>query len=106
MITAEIKRNGTDYVSFSCKGHAGYAEAGYDIVCAAVSVLCVNTVNAIERFTGDPFEGAAADGDISWSFTEFPISGQSRLLMDALVMGLEDIRDSYGEKYIKIIKKA
>ena len=34
-------------------GHAGYAEAGSDMVCAAVSVLVINTLNSIERFTSD-----------------------------------------------------
>lgn len=106
MILTEIKKHGDDYISFSCKGHADYAEEGHDIICAAVSALCINTINAIERFTEDDFEGNAADGDISWHFTQFPISGECRLLMDTLVMGLEDIRNSYGKKYIKIVKKA
>lgn len=105
MITVEIKKSGNDYVTFSCRGHADYAEEGYDIICAAVSVLCVNTVNALERFTGDSFEGSADDGDISWEFTEFPLSKESVLLMDTLIMGLESIRDSYGKKYIKIKEK-
>ncbi|MBR1607087.1 MAG: ribosomal-processing cysteine protease Prp, partial [Clostridia bacterium] len=30
---------------FSCKGHAGYAEAGSDIVCAAVSALSITCCN-------------------------------------------------------------
>ena len=31
----------------------GYSEAGSDVVCAAVSVLVINTLNSIERFTSD-----------------------------------------------------
>ena len=34
-------------------GHAGYADAGSDIICAAVSVLVFNTLNAIESYTDD-----------------------------------------------------
>ena len=37
------------------QGHAGYAEPGQDIVCAAVSALVINTINAIEAFTEDDF---------------------------------------------------
>ena len=37
--------------SITIKGHAGYAEEGYDIICAAVSALTVNTINSIEQFT-------------------------------------------------------
>ena len=33
---------------FECRGHAGYAPAGEDIVCAAVSVLTTTCVNAME----------------------------------------------------------
>lgn len=106
MIIAEIKKSGGDYVSFSCKGHSGYAEEGYDIICSAVSVLTVNTINAIERFTEDAFEGEAFDGNVRWKFKELPLSDNAKLLMDTLVMGLEDIQESYGEKYIKIVKKS
>ena len=33
---------------FACEGHAGYALAGSDIVCAAVSVLTATCVNSLE----------------------------------------------------------
>ena len=40
-------------LGFQISGHSGYAEAGSDIVCAAVSALAENTVNSIEAFTED-----------------------------------------------------
>ena len=43
----------TECVGFQTAGHAGYADAGQDIVCAAASVLVINTMNAIEQFTED-----------------------------------------------------
>lgn len=33
---------------FACEGHAGYALAGSDIVCAAVSVLTATCINSLE----------------------------------------------------------
>ncbi|MBO5160126.1 MAG: ribosomal-processing cysteine protease Prp [Lachnospiraceae bacterium] len=105
MITIEIRTSGEEYVGFSSKGHAGYAEEGYDIICAAVSALTVNTINSIEKFTEDAFKAEAADGMIRWKFTEFPLSKETKLLMDSLVLGLEDIQENYGKKYIKIVKK-
>ena len=42
-----------DYAGLDVLGHAGYSEAGSDVVCAAVSVLVINTLNSIERFTSD-----------------------------------------------------
>ena len=49
---------------FEVVGHAGYAEEGYDIICAAVSVLVVNAVNSIETFTDDTFADADEDDGI------------------------------------------
>ena len=39
-----------EYLGFDAKGHAGYAEAGDDIVCAAASILMINTANALELY--------------------------------------------------------
>ena len=106
MITIEIRKSDKGYTGFSSKGHAGYAEHGFDIVCAAVSALTVNTINSIEKFTNDPFKAEAADGMLRWKFTEIPISKEAELLMDSMILGLEYIQESYGKKYIKINKKA
>ncbi len=106
MITVEIRKSGEEYTGFSSKGHAGYAEEGFDIICAAVSALTVNTINSIERFTEDAFKAEAADGMVRWKFTELPVSKETTLLMDSLVLGLENIQETYGKKYIKIVKKA
>ena len=38
-------------VGFKSAGHAGYAEEGSDIICSAISVLTINTINSIEQFT-------------------------------------------------------
>ncbi|MBR5583322.1 MAG: ribosomal-processing cysteine protease Prp [Lachnospiraceae bacterium] len=106
MITIEIRKSGNEYIGFSSKGHAGYAEEGYDIICAAVSVLTVNTINSIEKFTDDAFKAEAADGMVRWKFTEIPLSKEANLLMDSLVLGLKDIQENYGKKYIKIVEKS
>ena len=42
-----FKRDGI-YYGFEEKGHAGYAEAGDDIVCSAVSAMTMLIINAIE----------------------------------------------------------
>ena len=52
MIRVTIYKNEKhECVGFKALGHAGYSENGQDVVCAAVSVLTINTVNAIEIFT-------------------------------------------------------
>ena len=47
MITVEIRKSNGEYVGFSSKGHAGYAEEGYDIIlCAPVSTDTVVELKA------------------------------------------------------------
>ena len=41
-------RSGGTYYGFEEQGHAGYGEAGDDIVCAALSAMTMLIINAIE----------------------------------------------------------
>ena len=51
MINITVKKRKGSYLDFLSKGHAGYAEEGQDIVCAAVSALIITTVNSLDAFT-------------------------------------------------------
>ena len=83
MINVQAKKENGHYKSFHINGHAMYAEAGSDIVCAAVSALVINTINSIEEFTDD-------------------LSAATELLMDSLMLGLTNIVEAYGEEYLKV----
>ena len=85
------------------KGHAGYDEAGRDIICAAVSSLTLNMANSVEAFTEDGFDGSVEEetGHFIFRFTG-DISPESKLLMDSLILGIKNIVETYGEEYIKI----
>lgn len=96
---------------FKIDGHAGYGEHGEDIVCAAISILTINTVNAIETFTAEPIKVIEFNQQTGTIDAEFPRvkSGEqaddTNLLINTMVLGLETIRETYGEKYIKILNK-
>ena len=50
MTTVTFHTEGKRIVGFECKGHSGYADAGEDIVCAAVTSavrLCECTINDV-----------------------------------------------------------
>ena len=81
------------YQGFQVKGHAGYAGAGEDIVCAAVSVLTQNTINSIEAFTEDAISYSVDDGYLDCSL-DGTVSAESKLLLNSLILGLESVRDS------------
>lgn len=88
------------YTRFSCIGHAEYADAGKDIVCAGVSVLVLNTVNAIDAFTEEAFDADTdqASGLIDIRFRQ-PVGHDAKLLIDTMVLGLQDIQKNYGIDY-------
>ena len=90
-------RNNT-YVGFTMEGHAGYSEAGSDIVCAGVSVLAINFINSIEKFTTDEYSQFEHEdsGIIDFEFTN-TISDEAELLIKSLVLGLKQIENEYKE---------
>ena len=101
MINITVKKRKGTYLELISKGHAGYAEEGQDIVCAAVSVLIINTVNSLEAFTDDKFEAKEDDGYVSIRFTA-PVTEKGKLLMDSLILGLTEIEHSYNNRYLTV----
>ena len=102
MIKVSIYHNDEDAINgFKLFGHAGYAEHGQDIVCAAVSTLVINTVNSIEKLTSDQF---SVDEDEDAGMLEFHItselSDEAELLLNSMFLGLSEIQKSYGKKFI------
>lgn len=104
MIRIIIYKNYQDeYTGFRSEGHAGFADRGQDILCAAVSALVINTVNSIDRLTSDRIDLDINEkkGLIAVRFEKKP-SPQSVLLMDALILGLSEIKNDYGDDYITL----
>ena len=104
MTTITITKTSDDnYKEIECNGHAGYAEYGEDIVCAAVSVLTINTINSIEQLTKDKtklFENEN-DGIIRLTFNDIP-SKEADLLLRSFELGVKGISDQYGKKFLNI----
>ena len=104
MIKVTIYQDSEQRISgFTMQDHAGYAESGSDIVCAAASALAQNTVNSIECFTEDTFSV-----DINEEAGELQVklepgySKETALLLDSLILGLQGIEEEYME-YIDVI---
>ncbi len=104
MVEVAIFKNSENLITgFKLSGHAGFAEFGKDIVCAAVSVLVINTINSIENFTSDKF---TYDEDEKKGIIEFHVtselSSNANLLLSSLALGLMNVEEEYGDKYIKL----
>lgn len=101
MTKVKIFRRDGRYLGFDADGHAGYDDYGKDVVCAAVSVLTINTVNSIEQLAHDKVETSEEDGHLNCSFP-VELSDRGKLLMDSLVLGLRSIEESYGKSYLEV----
>lgn len=89
------------YTGFDCLGHSGFAENGEDIVCAGISVLVINTINSIENLTNNSVtaESDEESGMIRFRFHK-DCDEAGKLLIDAMVLGLEGIQQNYGNSYL------
>lgn len=103
MITITIRKTSADYMGFGCIGHAGWSRSGRDIVCAAVSILVINTVNAVQELANTQLNVVTneAVGLLECRLKDAP-NEKSNLLIDAMVLGLLEIEREYGKKYITL----
>jgi len=100
---SSIQNEQGNLIGFFSSGHSGYAESGQDIICASVSVLTINTINSIEHFTSDKFD---CKQDESKAQIDFKIKGvpshDAELLLKVMFLGLKDIEDTYGKRYVQV----
>ena len=101
MIKITFQKQNGEYKSVISEGHAEFAESGDDIVCSAVSVLLINTANSLESFT-DSLLGSDSDDGVLTIVLKDMIDEKAKVLMDSLKLGLETVRDEYGEDYLQI----
>ena len=100
---SRIKNEYGNNAGFRVEGHAGFAESGSDIICAAVSALVINTINSIEKFTEDKFSCKQEEtGGLIEFIIVSEISKESELLMDSLFLGLKGIEKDYGKRFITV----
>ncbi|GAK46945.1 hypothetical protein LOSG293_010430 [Secundilactobacillus oryzae JCM 18671] len=113
MIKAVFHHTDTDRISgFEITGHADSGPYGMDIVCAAVSVLSISTVNGLSSVAAiDPqVESDEANGGLLKVGIPKASDDQQQLVVDALLQsfenGLKDVAANYHSFIeIKIEKK-
>lgn len=95
-----------EYISYTLSGHAMYGEYGQDIVCAAVSVLALATLNYItEIFQLDGFvEYEIKDGYMKVELQDLGISKDQREIFHKLVAGLVINMESIASQYPDSLK--
>ena len=99
MIHVTIFRNSNlDFVGFRSEGHAGYDIEGQDIVCSAVSVLVINTINSIELYSHDDYEKPrySEHGLVEFWLADKP-SHDALLIMKVFANGIKDLSETYSD---------
>ena len=89
-------------------GHAGYAKKHLfykepDILCAAISVTVINTINSLENLAHEELSVTQNEetGFIKCDFNS-PINEKAVLLLEAMILGLNTLVKDYGEKYLQV----
>jgi len=103
MIRATLRKAGEAYVGFEIKGHAGFADYGKDIVCAAVSVLSTTCVNALESVAGVKATVSVKEGGMAVSLPE-NAGHDAQVILRSMAQGLSDIAEQYP-KHLQLTEK-
>lgn len=80
---------------FKSQGHAGFGVRGTDVVCASISMLCINTMNSIEKITSDQFDQKINERKATIEFWMDNPSHDSQVLLQSLKLGLEGVAKDY-----------
>lgn len=105
-----LKRSDGALIGYRANGHSGYAEAGADIVCAAISALTQTTLNGLKNVLKAPVmfdqddDGAFIEAILTPEASEDQIR-QAQLLLVTLLEGLQAIQREYPRNLRIIFKE-
>ena len=91
MITASFHREAEQLIGISVSGHAGYAKAGRDIVCAAVSACLEMCANGITEIAGEQADIQTEANRITVRSTQ----KTAALFMQAFELEMQRIAEQY-----------
>jgi len=75
-------------------GHANSNRYGYDMVCAAISVLSINTVNSLQTIAHKDVDVYDGDGYLEYQIRGNP-TPQSNVLLESAMLGYQSIAEQY-----------
>ena len=105
MTRCEFFTEGDRITGFSISGHSGYAEAGADIVCAAISAVVTMAEATINDVCGAKAKVRVKDEQARISLT-LPVSCDEEETVQAVLAGmmmtLASYRDDYPD-YIEVV---
>ena len=94
MIAVSVRKDG-----ITVDGHANYAEAGKDIVCAGVTALVQGLIRSVESLASDKIEYEISPGRADIHYWDLSEAGT--LLVDSFFIGVCQIADEFPD-YVRI----
>ena len=94
MITVSVRKDG-----IKISGHAGFAEAGKDIVCAGVTAMTQTLIKSVSDLTEDKIEYEISPGRADIHYWD--PSEEGKLLVDSFFIGICMIADEFPD-YVRI----
>ena len=95
MIAISVRKDG-----IPVSGHAGYAPAGQDIVCAGVSALTQTLIKSIEDLTSDKIKYKISPGGVDIEYGN--LSEKAKTLVDSFFVGNLMIADEFPD-YVRVM---
>ena len=90
MIVVNVRQDG-----ITVSGHAGYAEAGKDIVCAGVTALTQTLISSMKGLAGDRIQYEISPGRADIYYRDLSEAG--RLLVDSFFIGTCQIASEFPD---------
>lgn len=90
MIVVDVRKDG-----ITVAGHAEYAEAGKDIVCAGMTALTQTLIRSLEGLTSDEIEYEISPGRADMHYRNLSEAG--KLLVDSFFIGICMIADEFPD---------
>ena len=106
MTKCEFFRDQERITGFSISGHSGYAEAGSDIVCAAISAVVTMAEATINEVCGAKAKVRVKEADARITLTLPAVCEEEDTIQDVLtglMLYLCNLRDDY-EDYIEVLE--
>lgn len=95
MIAVDVRTDG-----ITIDGHAGYAEAGKDIVCAGATALTETLIQSMENLSTDKISYNIIPGKVDIHYKN--LSEKGKLLVDSFFTGICLIAEEFPD-YVKIM---
>ena len=106
MTRCEFRRENERIVGFSVSGHSGYAEAGSDIICAAISAVVAMTETTINDVCGGKAKVRVKEADARITLT-LPATCDEEEAIQTVLAGMRlylcSLRDQSPD-YIEVLE--